>query len=77
MSEEEENLEQDETLNLFTKKFNRFLKKKNWERSQPKMGYPSKLNESRYANYTCFGYGKPGHIKIDCPNNQNKGLDHS
>ncbi|XP_068486444.1 uncharacterized protein [Phaseolus vulgaris] len=72
LNEEEENSYQDGTLNLLTKNFNRFLKKKNRERSQPKRRYNSKLNESSSTNFTCFGCGKPGYIKIDCPNNQNK-----
>jgi len=32
----------------------------------------SKSNYSNSSSYTCFGCGKLGHIKIDCPNNQNK-----
>jgi len=72
LSEEEGNSDQGETLNLLTKKFNRFLKKKNRERSQSKRRYISKLNESNSTNYTFFCCGKPGHIEIDCPSNQNK-----
>jgi len=51
-----------ETLNLLTKKFNKFLKKNN----------DKKLNDFNANNYTCFGCGKQGHIKVDCPNNENK-----
>jgi len=71
LSEEEENSGNNETLNLLTKRLNRFLKKKSQERTQPKRRY-SKSNESNSSNHTCFGCEKPDHIKIDCPNNQSK-----
>ena len=70
-SEEEENPEHDETLSLLTRKFSRFLKRKNRDRTQQRKRY-SKSNDSNSSSYTCFGCGKPVHIKIDCPNNQNK-----
>jgi len=70
-SEEEENPELDETLSLLTRKFSRILKRKNRDRTQQRKRY-SKPNESNSSNYTCFGCGKLGHIKIDCPNNKNK-----
>ena len=70
-SEEEENSGQDETLSLFTSKFSRFLKRKSRDKTQPRKRY-CKPNESNSSNYTCFGCGKPGHIKVDFPNNQNK-----
>ena len=70
-SEEEENPEHDETMSLLTKKFIRFLRKKNRDRTQQRKRY-SKSNDLNSSNYTCFGCGKPGHINVDCPNNQNK-----
>jgi len=70
-SEEEKNSEHDEILNLLTRKFSRFLRKKNRDRTQQRKRY-SKSNDSHSSNYTCFGCGKPGHIKADCLNNQNK-----
>jgi len=70
-SEEEENPEHDEILSLLTKKFSRFLKRKNRDRSQQRKMY-SISNDSNSSSYTCFGCGKPGHIKIYCANNQNK-----
>ena len=70
-SEEEVDPEHDETLSLLTRKFSRFLRKKNQDRTQQRKRY-SKSNDSNSSNYTCFGCGKPGHIKADCPNNQNK-----
>jgi len=70
-SEEAGNVEHDETLSLLTRKFSRFLNKKGRDRTQQKKRYP-KPNESNSSNYTCFGCGKPGHIKIDYPNNQTK-----
>jgi len=72
LSEDEEDSYQDETLSLLTKKFNIFLKKKNRERFQSKKRYSSKHNESSFVNYTCFGCGKLGNIKVDCPNNLSK-----
>jgi len=71
IKEEKEDVEHDETISLFTKRFSRFLKKKSRERNQQKRRYP-KQNESNSSNYTCFGYGKTGLIKMDCPNNQSK-----
>ena len=71
ISEEAENAEHDETIGLLTKRFNRFLKKKDRDRTQQKRRYP-KPNESNSSNYTCFGCGKTGQIKSDCPNNQIK-----
>jgi len=70
-SEEEKNSEHDDTLSLLTKKFSRFLKRKNRDRTQQKRRY-SKSNDSNSSSYTCFDCGKLGHIKVDCPNNQNK-----
>ena len=68
-SEEEKNYEHDETLSLLTRKFSRFLKRKNRDWTQQRKRY-SKSNDSNSSGYTCFGCGKPGHIKVDCPNNQ-------
>jgi len=70
-SEEEKNSEHDETLSLLTRKFSRFLKRKNRDRTQQRKRY-SKSNYSNSSSYTCFGCGKPGHIRVNCPNNQNK-----
>jgi len=65
-SEEEENLLHDETLSLLTRKFTKFLKWKSRDKTQQRKRY-SKPNESNYSHCTCFGCGKPGHIKVDCP----------
>jgi len=64
-SEEEKNYEHDETLSLLTRKFSRFLKRKNQDKTQQRMRY-SKYNDSNSSSYTCFGCGKTGdeHIFI-------------
>ena len=71
-SEEEVDPEHDETVSLLTRKFSRFLRKKNRDRTQQRKRYSKQPIDSNSSNYTCFGCGKPGHIKADCPNNQNK-----
>lgn len=77
LSEDKEDSNQNETLSLLIKKFNIFLKKKNYERFQPIKRYAFKHNEYNYANYTCSSYGKAGHIKVDSPSNQNKDKSYS
>ena len=62
----------DKTVSLLTRKFSRFLRKKNHDRTQQRKRYSKQPNDSNSSNYTCFGCGKPGHIKADCPNNQHK-----
>jgi len=43
------------------------------DKNQPSNRYNSKkVNEFNSTNYTCFGCGKQGHIKADCPNNESK-----
>ncbi|XP_068500110.1 uncharacterized protein [Phaseolus vulgaris] len=62
-----------ETLNLLTRKFGKFLKKNNKDKNQPSNKYNSKnVNEFNSINYTCFGCGKQGHIKAECPSNVRK-----
>ena len=59
-----------ETLNLLTRKFGKFLKKNNRDKSQPSNRYNSKkVNDFNSTNYTCFGYGKQGYIKVECLSN--------
>jgi len=51
----------------------KFLKKNSRDKNQPSNRYNrKKVNEFNYTNYTCFGCGKQGHIKVECPNNENK-----
>ena len=47
------------------------MKKKSRYRNQQKRRY-LKPDDSNSSTYTCFGCGKTGHIKTDCPNNQAK-----
>jgi len=60
-----------ETLSLLTKKFNKFLKRNNKYQSFDRYN-SKKLNDFNFNKYTCFGCGEQGHIKVDCPNNENK-----
>ena len=60
------------TLSLLTRKFSKFLKK-NSNKNQSSNRYNNKkLNYFNSNKYTCFGCGEQGHIKVDCPNNENK-----
>jgi len=43
------------------------------DKNQPSNRYNTKnVNEFNYTNYTCFGCGKQGHIKAECPSNVSK-----
>jgi len=55
------------TLTLLTRKFSKFLKKKGKEKSQPFKKYNNKKVDN-FTNITCFGCGKRGHKKMECPN---------
>ena len=59
------------TINLLTKRFSKFLRKKSKNRNQQKRRYP-KPNDLNSSKYTCFGCGKTGHIITDCPDNQTR-----
>jgi len=61
-----------ETLTLLTKKISKFLKKKKGkDKSQPSKKYTKKVDNS--SNFTSFGCGKQGHIKVECLNQSHKG----
>ncbi len=54
----------EETFNLLTIKFSKFLNKNNNKNQSS--------NDFNSNNYTYFGCGKQDHIKVDCPNNETK-----
>ena len=61
-----------ETLSLLTRKISKFLKK-NSNKNQSSNRYNSKkLNDFNSNKYTCFECSEQRHIKVDCPNNENK-----
>jgi len=70
--DEDDSEEDEESMALFVKKFKRFMKKKNY----PRRSFPSKKLSSKEGPSTlptCYECGKPGHMKMDCPNLQSKG----
>ena len=54
-----------ENLNLLSKRFGKYLKKKGSKGNLKR--YTSKRNEST-SNFTCYNCGNQGHIKIESPN---------
>jgi len=57
---------EEENLSLLSKNFSRFLKR---NRNKERYGN-KKTSDFNCNNYTCFGCGEQGHIKVDCPNKE-------
>ena len=63
--------ESEENMALMVRKFKRFMKGNNY----PKKNFKSKRfssKESTSGPPTCYECGKPGHMKMECPNLQKK-----
>jgi len=60
-----------ENLNLLTRRFQKFIKLKSISKNQQSKRYNKKFDFFS-AKLTCFGCGKQGHIKADCPNLSDK-----
>jgi len=61
-----------ETLSLLTKKFSKFFKgNRNKESNKERYGN-KKTSDFNPNNYTCFGCGEQGHMKVKCPNKEGK-----
>jgi len=60
-----------ENLSLLKKKFQKFIKLKSRAKNQQSKRYTRKPNSSS-NKLTCYGCGKQGHMKADCPNLANK-----
>jgi len=54
---------EEENLSLLSKKFSKFLKRNRNKESNKESHFNSN-------NYTCFGCGEQGYIKVDCPNKE-------
>jgi len=60
-------------LGCITRKFGKFLKKNNRDKTQPSNRYNTKkIVDFNSKNYNCFGCGKQGHIKAECENTVSK-----
>jgi len=64
---------EEENLILLSKKFRKFLKRnRNKESNKERYGNKT-IGDFNSNNYTCFGCGEQGHIKVDCSNKEGKG----
>ena len=61
-----------ETLSLLSKKFSKFLKKNRNKDSNKEMYGNKKTSDFNANNYTCYGCGEQGRIKVECPNKEKK-----
>jgi len=57
---------EEENLSLLSKKFNKFLKRNRNKESNKERYANKKTSDFNSNNYTCFGCGEQGHIKVDC-----------
>jgi len=55
-----------EDINLLTRKFQKFIKMKNRLKNQQGKRGKNKI-DSGSTKLVCFGYGKQGHMKVECP----------
>ncbi|KAF1870790.1 hypothetical protein Lal_00039440 [Lupinus albus] len=67
--EDEDDKEETDGMSLFVKNFSKFLRRNKGGRTGQIKKF-SKINEASTSNqnFTCFECGKPGHMKMDCPN---------
>jgi len=62
----------EDTFSLMSKKFIKFSRKNGNKHQSSKRYNGKKSNDFNTNKYTCFGCGEKGHIKADCPNDENK-----
>ena len=63
---------EEENLRLLSKKLSKFLKRNRNKESNKERYGNKKTSDFNSNNYTCFGCGEQGHIKVDCPNKEGK-----
>jgi len=62
----------EDTMSPLSRKFSKFLKKKNSKGQSSKRYSSKKLNDFNSNKYTFYACGEKGHIKSECPNNESK-----
>ena len=61
----EKNLEEEDDISLFVKRFNKFLRNKGNKR---KLNFnPNKKGEDSSLVPKCYESDQPGHLRVDCP----------
>ena len=73
---EGESSDEGETINLLAKSFKKFLRKdKSFKFGNKGKSFKKNEGSTSNQNFTCFGCGKEGHMKADCPSFTKKNGD--